>query len=179
MGEDSESCCQSKPSKRDQGAPRGLAAYLPLFVIIALTALAALAKQVSYGGWNARWGMHDFMGLFLVVFAMVKFFDLGGFAKGFQKYDLLASRSKSYALLYPFLELSLGLGYLSHLYPEVIYLGTIVLLGFGALGVLNAMRQGKDLKCACMGNLLDVPVSVVTLTEDVGMVVMAAAMWLL
>ena len=41
------------------------------------------------------------------------------------------------------------------------------------------MRKGEDLNCACMGNFLDVPLSGVTLTEDLGMAAMALAMLLI
>jgi len=34
--------------------------------------------------------MHDFIGFFLVVFALLKYFDLPALADGLQKYDLLA-----------------------------------------------------------------------------------------
>lgn len=81
--------------------------YVPLAVIFALTLLAASAKQADYGAWVwMRW-MGDFMGFFLVVFSMFKFFDLSGFADGFQKYDLLAGPFRPYAYLYPFIELAL------------------------------------------------------------------------
>ena len=179
------SCCQSNPEEKPKPAApppkagKGLSAYTPLFVIVILTALAAFAKQMAYGGWEGRSWMHDFMGYFLVVFAMVKLFDLKGFANGFQKYDLLAGISKPYAMIYPFLELALGLGYLSQWQPDGVYLATIVLLGFGSLGVFNSMRKGEDLNCACMGSILNVPLSVVTLTEDLGMAAMALAMFLL
>ena len=66
--------------------------------------------------------MHDFMGFFLVVFSMFKLFDLEGFADGFQMYDPLARPIRPYAYLYPFVELGLGLGYLAHWQPHVIYI---------------------------------------------------------
>jgi hypothetical protein len=40
------------------------------------------------------------------------------------------------------------------------------------------MRQGKQINCACMGQILDVPVSTVTLTENLSMSAMALAMLL-
>lgn len=172
---DQKSCCSTPAPKPKRPGP---GAYTPLFVIILLTALAAGAKQMSYPASSWSLWMHDFMGLFLLVFAMVKLFDLPGFATSFAKYDLLAARSRAYALLYPFLELALGLAYLAHWQPTTTYLATIILLTFGALGVLNTMRQGKELTCACMGQLLKVPVSTVTLTENFSMATMALAMLL-
>ena len=107
---------------------------------------------------------------------MVKLFNLPSFATSFAKYDLLAARSRTYALLYPFLELALGLAYLAQWQPQITYLATIIILTFGSLGVLNTMRQGKQINCACMGQILDVPVSTVTLTENLSMSAMALAM---
>jgi len=122
--------------------------------------------------------MHDFMGLFLVMFSMFKFFNMEGFADGFQMYDLLARPVRLYAYLYPFVELGLGLGYLAHWHPALIYTATIGVMLFGSLGVFNALRKGLDLDCACMGTVLKVPLSTVALVEDLGMAAMAGAMML-
>ena len=122
--------------------------------------------------------MHDFMGLFLLSFSMLKLFDLPGFAEGFQKYDLLAGKFRPYAFTYPFLELALALGYLSHWQPQFVYLATIVLMTFGAIGVFRTLAKGLDLKCACMGSSLNVPLSTVAVVEDVGMALMALLMLL-
>jgi hypothetical protein len=154
--------------------------YIPLLVIVALTLLAASAKQVAYfpgaDGWDwMRW-MGDFMGFFLVVFSMFKFFNMEGFADGFQMYDLLAKPFRPYAYVYPFIELALGLGYLARWRPDAIYIATIIVMIFGSLGVFNALRKGLDVECACMGTVLRVPLSTVALTEDLGMAAMAAAM---
>jgi YHS domain-containing protein len=163
--------------QREKGRGTRWQDYIPLMVIIVLAVLASFAKQVHYGaGWIGMAWMHDFMGFFLVMFSMFKFFDLEGFADGFQMYDLLAKPVRGYAYVYPFLELGLGLGYLSHWQPIFVYIATIVLLGFGSLGVLRALAKGLDLECACMGTVLKVPLSTVALLEDLGMALMAAVM---
>ena len=118
------------------------------------------------------------MGFFLVVFALLKLFDLPGFADGFQMYDLLAKNFRPYAFVHPFIELALGLAYLAFWRPTTVYLATIIVLGFGALGVINALRRGLDINCACMGNTLKVPLSTVALVENLGMVAMALVMFL-
>ncbi|MFN2623265.1 MAG: MauE/DoxX family redox-associated membrane protein [Chthoniobacterales bacterium] len=150
--------------------------YIPLIVIVALTLLSACAKAFAAGGWNWMNWMHDFMGFFLVVFSMFKFFDMEGFADGFQMYDLLAKPVRPYAYVYPFIELGLGLGYLSHWQPKLIYVATIIVLLFGSIGVLRALFKGLDIECACMGTVLHVPLSTVALIEDLGMALMAAIM---
>ncbi len=124
----------SNVKRRQPGRGSQLTDYIPLIVIIALTLLAACAKQISYGAeWSWMSWMHDFMGFFLVVFSMFKLFDLEGFADGFQMYDLLAKPVRAYAYLYPFIELTLGLGYLAHWQPKLIYSITVIVMSFGAL----------------------------------------------
>ena len=71
-----------------------------------------------------------------------------------------------------------GLGYLAQRQLALVYGATIVVMGFGALGVIRALRRNLDVECACMGTVLKVPLSTVALTEDLGMVAMAGAMWL-
>jgi hypothetical protein len=46
----------------------------------------------------------------------------------------------------------------------------------GTIGVLSALQRGLDINCPCMGSVLDVPLSTVTLTEDIGMGLMAVGM---
>jgi hypothetical protein len=150
--------------------------YWPLFVLIAVSALAATAitlPQPTLMLW-----MHGYMGVFLCLFATLKLFHPEAFANGFVMYDLLAKRVRAYAYLYPYLELALGLCYLGFIAPQITYIVTIALFAFGALGVLVALRRGLDINCPCMGSILQVPLSTVTLTEDGAMIAMAAIMLL-
>lgn len=117
--------------------------------------------------------MHYFMGFFLCQFAMLKIFHPSGFAMGFSKYDLIASNFYFYGYIYPLIELGLGLGYLAFFAPVWVYSATIIVLGIGAVGVIRSLVRGLDLRCACMGTILDVPLSTVTLTEDLVMAAMA------
>lgn len=162
--------------RREHGRGASLSDYLPLIVIVALTMAAATARVAFAGAWLPMMWMHDFMGFFLVVFSMFKFFDLSGFADGFQMYDLLAKPFRPYAYVYPFLELGLGLAYLARWNPVVTYSATVVLMLWGAAGVLLALKKGLDINCACMGTVLKVPLSTVALVEDLGMAAMAGAM---
>ena len=161
---------------REKGRGSRPSDYLPLAVVVVLSGAAAAALQYSFplppmSGW-----MPDFMGFFLIIFAMFKFFDLEGFADGFQMYDLLAKPFRPYAYVYPFLEAALGLGFLSRWNPGFVSGAAFVLLLFGAAGVCNALRKGLDIECACMGSILHVPLSTVALIEDLGMAVMSALM---
>lgn len=152
--------------------------YIPLIMVISLSALAAAALSVEkdMNGIHLRSWMHDFMGMFLLFFALFKFINLPGFADGFSMYDLLASRWRGYGFIYPFLELGLALSYLSPFPKTGTYIATIVLMTFGALGVINALRKKMKINCACLGTVLNVPLSTVAVVENLGMVAMAVFM---
>lgn len=163
-------------ASREPGRGGKISDYVPLAVIVTVTGLAALARQWGGGDLSTMSWMHDFMGLFFIMFAALKLFNLKGFVDGFGMYDLLASRWKGWGYLYPFLELALGLAYLARWQPALVYAATVAILTFGALGVLNALRRGLDVECACMGTTLRVPLSTVALFEDLGMAAVAGGM---
>jgi len=104
---------------------------------------------------------------------MLKFWDLKGFYEGFAKYDLIAKKSPLYGYLYPFIELTIAIGYLTHFFVIGVALLTVVVMVVSLAGVIIAVASGKDLKCACMGSRLDVPLSVVSIVESLGMGFMA------
>lgn len=171
---------QSRPSFQVHEESRGshLADYGPLVVLLGVSAVAAIAAALPYAG-DMLIGMHFFMGFLLCNFAMLKLFHPKAFADGFSMYDLLGKRSRVYPFIYPYIELFLGLAYLSFLFPYATYVLTIVVLSFGAAGVINALREGLDINCPCMGTVLKAPLSTVTLSEDLLMVVMAFVMILM
>lgn len=120
--------------------------------------------------------MNDFMAGFFLVFSGFKFLDLKGFAKAFATYDILAVGWRTYGIIYPFLELGLGLWYLSKLAPAMVAASTILLMGFSSIGVIQALLKKHKIRCACLGTVLNLPMSSITLVEDLTMVLMAAGM---
>lgn len=168
---------QTKPTYKTRDDTRGqsLSDYWPLVSLIMVSALSALA--LNYGETAGLMAfMHYFMGFFLCSFAMLKLFNPDAFADGFEMYDVIAKRWRHYAYVYPYIELGLGLGYLSFFMPAFVYTFTIVIMLIGAIGVIKALIKGLDINCPCMGSVLNVPLSTVTLTEDIGMAIMALLM---
>ncbi|MGF1476752.1 MAG: MauE/DoxX family redox-associated membrane protein [Geminicoccaceae bacterium] len=163
---------------RQQSRGSALGDYWPLISLVVVSGLAGLAIATGFGDGGMTGFMHAYMGVFLVIFALLKLFDLEGFKNGFAMYDLLARRVRAYGYVYPFIELALGLAYLSFFLPVATYAVTIVVFAFGTLGVVSALRRGLDIDCPCMGNILSVPLSTVTLTEDLAMVAMAGLLLL-
>ncbi len=161
----------------DSAATSWLATYYPLLLIVAYIALVSLAGTANpTGGVDGRAWMTNFMAGFFLVFSAFKFLDLRGFADAYAGYDLLARRWHGYGYIYPFLELALGLAYLFRIAPDATNVATLLLMGFSSLGVIAALANKRRIVCACLGTVLKLPMSTVTLVEDLGMAAMAATM---
>ncbi len=156
---------------------RKISRYRPLAVLVIIALLAAFALFSSMGGSWMVW-THFFMGIVFCQLAMLKLFNIKGFIEGFCKYDLVAMKFRGYAYAYPFIELLLGLAYFAFFFPLLTYLITVVIMGVSAFGVVKALKAGLNVKCACMGTILDVPLSTVTLSEDIVMGIMALLMFI-
>lgn len=94
------------------------------------------------------------------------------------EYDPIAANSKTYALSFPFIEVGLGLLFLTGLLMDFALIITAVITGVGAVGVYLKLRQPARIRCACLGTTLNFPLSKVTLAENMLMFVMAFAMLL-
>lgn len=145
--------------------------YWPLAVLVGTAILGATALFFRSGFW-----MHNFMGLTFILFAVLKLYQPAQFAEGFAMYDLVAKRTQLWGWIYPWVELALGLSYLAYFIPIATYIVTIVVMAVGTVGVLIAIKNKLDVRCVCMGTALNVPLSTVTLSEDIGMGVLALIM---
>ncbi|HVV68169.1 MAG TPA: MauE/DoxX family redox-associated membrane protein [Gammaproteobacteria bacterium] len=165
-----------KHSQTKAGTKGWLNTFYPLFLIIIYITGVAFANTIHTNGINWHQWMHIFMAGFFLVFSAFKFLDLPGFARTYATYDILAGRWPVYGYIYPFIELALGLAYAIAIAPTAIYLATIFIMGFSSLGVIKALRQKGKFRCACLGTILNLPMSSITLIEDLLMVAMAAGM---
>jgi len=68
------------------------------------------------------------------------------------------------------------LAYLSNFNPLLTNWVTFALMSFSALGVIKAVANKTQIQCACLGTVFKLPMSTVTIVEDVGMVLMAVLM---
>ena len=148
----------------------------PLFLIVAYILGTVVLVAWTSGHWDVMAMMRHFMAGFFLVFSFFKLLDPAGFVSAYRGYDLLAKQSASYAQAYPFIELGLGVAYLLNLFPLVTNGITLVLMVVGSVGVLRALLDKRAIRCACLGTALNLPMTKVTLVEDLTMAVMAAAM---
>ena len=156
-----------------------LATYSPLLLIAAYILGGSVLVQIGMNGLagiEAMETMRYFMAGFFLVFSFFKLLDINAFAIAYAGYDLLAKRWHGWGMLYPFVELALGIAYLTHFNPLLTHWVTIIVMGFSAIGVIRAVASKTQIQCACLGTVFKLPMSTVTIVEDVGMVLMAAAM---
>lgn len=143
--------------------------YLPLVIMVALV-LGLTTLGVLY---LAQDPMLAFMGYFFLVFGILKVIRLRGFVEAYRMYDVVAMRSKVYAYAYPFLELGFAVAYLLVWYVEVVSIVVLVVMLVGAYGVYKKLRLKEEIPCACLGTVFKVPMTWVTLGEDLLMAGMA------
>ncbi len=157
-----------------------LATYSPLLLIVAYILSGSVLVQIGMGGLGSialPETMRYFMAGFFLVFSFFKLLDINAFADAYAGYDLLARRWRGWGLIYPFVELALGVAYLSHFNPVLTHWATIIVMGFSAIGVIQAVTSKRSIQCACLGAVFKLPMSTVTIVEDLGMVAMA--MWMI
>ena len=169
----------------ENSTPSWLTTYSPLLLIVAYIFGASLLVQIGTSGFNGMASvtlmvtMRYFMAGFFLVFSFFKLLDINAFADAYSGYDLLAQRWRGWGLIYPFVELGLGVAYLAHVNPLLTHLATIIVMGFSTIGVVRAVLNKTQIQCACLGTVFKLPMSTVTIVEDVGMVLMAAVMLLI
>lgn len=150
--------------------------YKPLLLIFLFIAATTAIVSINNGKIDVMLWMQYFMAGFFIVFSFFKFLNLTGFAESYAMYDILAKRVKVYGLVYPFIELILGVAYLTGFEPTITYIATICIMGFSSIGVIQSVLDKKKIRCACLGAVFNLPMSMVTIIENLIMVLMALIM---
>jgi hypothetical protein len=149
--------------------------FLPLVVIITSILVVSILVPIMIGG-DIMLFMRIFMGGFFLVFGLLKAVKIKDFATAYQMYDIVAMRSKTYAYVYPWIEIVLGISFLLNTFPLATNWITFVIMSIGAIGVYLKLRKKEQIMCACLGTVFKVPMTWVTLAEDVIMAGMAIIM---
>ena len=165
---------KNKPSKNKES---NLKRLTPLFYVFGFIFLFPLVRQLN--GVNSMLYMMDFMGVFFLVFGLFKLIDLHGFVNGFQEYDFIAKKFKFYGYIYPFVEIILGAMYLL----GIMYLWqNLLVLILSSIGIFTAYKyigHADDIECVCLGTVFKLPMTWVTLSENLLMFVMVLFMMLM
>lgn len=151
----------------------------PLALIVGYIAGTVALLAWSSGSFTTAALMTGFMGGFFLVFSFFKLLDVRGFALSYRTYDLVAAAWPTWGVIYPFVELSLGIAYVTNVLPWLTNAVTLVVMLVGAAGILKALLNKRQIRCACLGTVLKLPLTQVSLAEDVLMALMAATMLIL
>jgi len=147
--------------------------YKPVILIFAyITGITLLIETIK--GFNITHWMNNFMGAFFLVFSFFKMLDLKGFTESYFSYDIIAKRWMGYGYVYAFLELLLGVAFISGFNPVLTNIATFIIMSISITGVLQSVLNKRKIKCACLGAVFNLPMSTITIIEDLLMIVMSA-----
>lgn len=150
--------------------------FLPLIAVFTLILVYTGGVLVWLGEWDWMDAMRHFEGAFFITFGGFKLLNWRGFVDAYSTYDILAARSRLYGYAYPLIELALGIAYLTSFHLLVTSALTFALMLIGSIGVARALAKKSRIPCACLGVVFKVPMTKVTLFEDLLMGGMALAM---
>ena len=143
----------------------------PLFIILGYIFIASIL--LNYKNWNSSNAMLDFIGLFYIVFSFFKILDIKGFSMSFRMYDPLAKKAPIYGYIYPFIEVLLGVMFLTRFEVNIALIITVIILGVTTIGVTQTLLNKRAIKCACLGTTLNLPMTEATFIENALMIIMA------
>jgi hypothetical protein len=170
---------EERPAPAAPAAPKPTekpTSYFPLLLVLFYLVGLTTAVEVVSGSFDTMQAMGHFMAGFFLVFSFFKLLDLRAFADAYSSYDVVAARWPLYGYVYPFIELALGVAFLTHVAPLTTNAVTLVVMGVSAVGVVKALAARRKIQCACLGTVFNLPMSRVTLVEDGLMIAMSAVM---
>lgn len=153
-----------------------LITYKPLILIFIYIILGITLLQINSGEFDLMESMNYFMAGFFLTFSFFKMLDLSNFASSYSSYDIISKKWYGYGFVYPFIELGLGIFYFLHAFPVFTNIVTIVVMGISSIGVIQSVLNKRQIQCACLGTVFNLPMSTITIIEDLLMTVMAAIM---
>jgi hypothetical protein len=154
--------------------------YYPLLLILLFLLGGTALLEVGAGGeFEGMRAMRHFMAGFFLVFGFFKLLNVPAFADAYRGYDVVAKAWPGWGYVYPFVEVALGAAYLANVLPVAVNVVTLVVMGVSTVGVVQSVLNKRKIRCACLGTVFNLPMSVITIVEDVTMVLMAAGMLVL
>jgi len=150
--------------------------YKPLIIIFIYLMGFVILSEIYRGKFSLMHSMNNFMGGFFIIFSFFKFLNLSGFADAYSTYDIIAKKWRGYGFIYPFIELALGVSYLYGAFPKITNIVTLLVMGVSSIGVIQSVLRKNKIQCACLGTVFNLPMTTITIVEDLLMVLMAAVM---
>jgi len=144
--------------------------YLPVFYVYIFSFLITL-NLTFYYTLVLRTSLLYFLGIFSIIFAILKIINLKGFVESFVEYDFISKKVIFYAYVFPFLELIFGITFVL-LYENIILTAVcIIFYLLNLISVILALFKKKKFVCACLGGLFNIPLSYISLLENITMLI--------
>lgn len=153
-----------------------LSTYRPLFLVFGYILTLSLVPEINGFNWM-RW-MNHFMAGFFLTFSFFKLLDIRAFAESYAMYDIVARKWRGWGYVYAFIELGLGLAFLTGFQPLFTNAVTFVVMSISLVGVLQSVLNKRKIRCACLGAVFNLPMSTLTIVEDALMITMSLVMFL-
>ena len=116
--------------------------------------------------------MNNIVGTMFIVFGLLKLSNLQKFAEIFPQYDLIAEKYPTYAYIYPIIELYLGYSFLKMNHIPFIYYFSMILIFLNLISISLSLLNGVTLPCGCIGGYFNLPLSNISLFENLMMFIM-------
>ena len=152
-----------------------LSRLMPLFFALGL--ISIIAWFINDSGNSIDSYMINFMGIYFLIFGASKIIDLKNFPNSFGMYDPIATKFNFYGWIYPFIEIALGIMFISKAYISLAVWLTIAVLSITTIGVVKILMSNKEIECACLGTWMKLPMTKATFIENFIMLFMA--FWIL
>lgn len=167
---------QPLPDGLNEEKKSWLETYKPILLIFGyILAVTILVEKLDNGFLWMRW-MNNFMAGFFLVFSFFKLLNLQGFAESYSMYDVIAKKWNGWGYIYAFIELALGIAFLTGYNPIIPASATFIIMAISIVGVLQSVLNKRKIKCACLGAVFDLPMSTITIIEDALMIGMSGVM---
>lgn len=156
-----------------------VATYKPILLVFGYITGITLLVEWTQGEFNwMRW-MNHFMGGFFLVFSFFKLLNLKGFAESYSMYDIVAKKWSGWGYVYAFTELALGIAFLTGFNSLLTNSVTFLVMSVSIIGVIQSVFNKRKIKCACLGDVFNLPMSTITIIEDGLMIGMSGVMLLM
>ena len=156
-----------------------LKTYRPILLLFGYISGVSLIASWQDQTLHLMLWMRFFMAGFFLSFSFFKLLNLKAFAESYQMYDVLAKKFKAWGYIYAFIELGLGIAFAIGFNPVLTNWITLIVMLVSVIGVLESVLNKRKIQCACLGAVFNLPMSTLTVIEDVLMIVMSATMLIL
>jgi copper chaperone CopZ len=152
------------------------ATYKPILLIFGYITTISVITATHQNTFHLMQAMNVFMAGFFLTFSFFKMLDLNGFAESYSMYDIVAKKIKAWGYIYAFIELGLGIAYAANFQPLITNIVTLIVMTVSIIGVLQSVFNKRKIQCACLGAVFNLPMSTVTIIEDLLMIAMSGIM---